>query len=105
MKYSGKVGLSRKSVEVSPGVYQDKIVDKLCRGDILSFSSNQNQRQDSTNDDIVITNQLSIVADKDLVANVNRIVYATLHGTKWRVSSATYRYPRIILNLGGVYNE
>ena len=57
------------------------------------------------NEDLVIANDLSIVADPYAKKNFHSIRYATYMGTKWRVRMVKEAYPRLTLVLGGVYND
>ena len=63
----------------------------------------QNQSQ-STNDNLNINRQISIVADQFAYDNIGFIRYAEFMGSKWKVTSAEPQQPRIVLTLGGVYN-
>ena len=56
------------------------------------------------NDNINISNRISIVADPYAIQNFHTMRYATFMGTKWKVKSVNVNYPRLILSLGGVWN-
>lgn len=40
-----------------------------------------------------------------LIENLPYILYVTYAGNKWKVTSVDLQHPRVILEIGGVYNE
>ena len=62
------------------------------------------QTSDKVNDDINISNEISVVADDFADKNLHAMKYVVLKGTKWKISSIELQYPRLILSIGGVYN-
>ena len=57
------------------------------------------------NDDINISNEISIVADPFANQNFHSMRYVEFMGTKWKVSKVDASlYPRLTLSVGGVYN-
>lgn len=102
-KFCGKIGYATM-VEESPGVWIEKIVERQHFGDWVSNTAKL-QSQEGLNDDLVIANDLSIVADPYAKKNFHSIRYATYMGTKWRVRMVKESYPRLTLVLGGVYND
>ena len=102
-KWYGTVGFA-KTVETEPGLWEEDIVEGNYYGDILSnFRKLQNSGE--VNDDVNIANKISILADPFANYNFHSIRYAEFMGTKWKVSDVEVQYPRLILTLGGVYNE
>lgn len=101
-KWHGKVGFS-DTVECEPGVWKPVVVERPYYGDVIS---NRWKRQNSggVNDDITVSNQISIVADPYANNHCSAIVYVEFMGTNWKVSDVEVQYPRLILNIGGVYN-
>lgn len=105
MKYHGMIGYDlTKEDPNEPGVYRPSFIEKPATGDVLNMSTKWKEDRDSSNDDIVLNKQVSIMMDPFITENFSRIRYVEYMGTKWRVESATPQYPRIILTLGGVYN-
>lgn len=43
--------------------------------------------------------------DQFAVENVGNMRYATYMNSKWKITDVEVEYPRLILTLGGVYNE
>lgn len=104
-KYNGKVGFAETS-EIPPdsGIFKEVITEKgPYHGDILD-STGRMVLADNINVDIKVTNRISIIADPYARMNYHSIRYAYYMGLKWRVSSVQAVYPRLILNLGDVYN-
>lgn len=104
MKFSGKIGFWYDDVEVVPGSYQPKVVEKLYRGDILKMYWNHQPVSNQQNDNITLNNQLSILSDLYLQKNWPSIRYVVWNGTKFKVTKVEPGYPRVILDVGGVYN-
>lgn len=105
MKFSGKIGFWINDVETKPGVYKSNIVERLYTGDVKKnirrFQSAENQQ----NENLRVNNQLSIISDLYMQKNWSSIKYVTWNGVNWAVSSIDIgNYPRVILELGGVYN-
>ena len=101
-KYHGKIGFSITE-EIRPGIYDQRITERQYKGDIL-----QNQRRweagELMNDDVNVSNRISIVADEYAYANFGNIRYAQFMNSMWKVTSIEVNRPRIVLSLGGVYN-
>lgn len=101
-KYFGKIGYAM-TVETSPSVWTEEFVEKNYYGDVLNFTRRY-QNSGKVNDDVTITNRISIVADPFAYANLGFIRYLTYMGVKWKVESVEIEYPRLVLSLGGIYN-
>lgn len=102
MRYCGKVGFS-ESKEAVPGVWIDGITERTYYGDVLS-NKYANQSSGNVNDNILVNNIISIMADAYFYTNLNAIKYIEWFGTLWRVSNVEIDRPRVKLTLGGVYN-
>lgn len=104
-KFYGKIGYARTE-ETSPGVWKNNIVtDKMYYGDIIQNSRRLQSSSDQLNDDISVVNKISILSDPYAVENFHSMRYIEFMGTKWKVSHVEVQYPRLILTLGGVYND
>lgn len=101
-KWSGNIGYA-KTVETAPGVWQEKYVEKKAYGDMLRRSW-QFPGSEHLNNDVSISNQLSIVACRFAVENSAYLKYAVINGVRWKVTDIELSYPRLTLTLGGVYN-
>ncbi len=102
-KYCGKIGYA-VTKKMKPGVFVEVIDERQHFGDLVT-NTVKIQNRDVLNDDIVIANDISIVADPYAKQNFHSIRYATYMGVKWKVTMVKEAYPRLILVLGGVYNE
>ena len=105
-KYYGKVGYA-ETIKTAPGVYTDRttIVERPYSGDYVRNMSSRNTPSGDVNDDIVIENAISIVADPYAYEHFHNIKYVTSMGAKWKVTSVEIQHPRLILTTGGIYNE
>lgn len=89
--------------EKSPGVMMEIPVPRRYRGDLLE-NARRLVSTDQANDDLTISNRISIVADPYARDNFHAIRYVEFMGTKWKVTNVSVEYPRLVLTLGGVYN-
>ncbi|MCD8090085.1 MAG: hypothetical protein LUD81_05590 [Clostridiales bacterium] len=102
-KFYGSIGYG-ETTETSPGVWEEVITERKYFGDVLQFTRRWENGQ-GLNDDLNISNKISIVADPFAYEHFHTMRYAEWLGAKWKVSSVEVAYPRLILNIGGVYNE
>lgn len=101
-KFYGKIGYAI-SKETTPGVWVEEIVERSYYGDVIR-NIRRLQGSENLNDDINVSNEISIVADAFANQNFYSMRYVEYMGAKWKVSSVEVKYPRLILNMGGVYN-
>lgn len=101
-KWFGKIGYA-VTEETTPGVWVAQITERNYYGDIIR-NTRRLQTSDKLNDDINVSNEISIVADPFARDNFHAMRYIEFMGTRWKVSSVEVQYPRLILSLGGVYN-
>lgn len=101
-KWFGKIGYA-ETVETKPGVWEEKITPREYYGDLLR-NSRRLQSTDQVNDDINISNEISIVADPYANEHFYAMRYAEFSGAKWKITNVEVQYPRLILTLGGVWN-
>ena len=102
MKWHGVIGFS-DTVEEEPGIWIDDILEHTYYGDILR-NTRSLQNSGGVNDDINVSNQISIIADPYAMRTFHSIRYVEFMGTKWKVTNVEVQYPRLILTIGGVYN-
>ena len=103
MRYSGRIGYF-ETVETKPGYYEEKIIPRKYQGDVVR-TTKRNQLTTKVNDDIMVSNSLSIVADPYAREHFFQIKCAEWQGTWWEVTSVEVQFPRLILELGGPSNE
>ncbi len=103
-KYCGLIGYSiTEESPTMPGVFLPKIVEIKHFGDIVKERSKWEQTT-YQNDNITISNKLSIVANSYISENYGYMKYAVINGVRWTITNISLEYPRVILTLGGVYN-
>ena len=101
-KYYGAIGF-KESVETSPGIWEDRITERYYYGN-LEHNSRRWENSGNQNDDLTISNRLSIIADAYAYQNFHAIVYAQFKGIKWKINTVEVEHPRLILQIGGEYN-
>jgi hypothetical protein len=103
MKFYGNIGFS-ESIETSPDIWTPTIKEYPYYGDVETFGRGRNSGTD-INDQITVSNRISIVADPYAREHFFDMVYICWQGAKWKVSNVDVEFPRLILTLGGVFNE
>lgn len=102
-KFYGKIGFATECDETVAGVYQEDYTEREYYGDLLR-NNRSLQSADQVNDDITISNEISIVADPYARDHFYAMRYVCFMGAKWKVAKVEVQYPRLILSLGGVFN-
>ena len=102
-RYYGNIGF-QEQVETAPGVWREKIVERQYRGEITRNQLRWNSGSEM-NDDLRIDNAISIVFGPYLEQHISSIRYVTWMGSKWKVTSLSIQRPRVVLQLGGLYND
>lgn len=101
-KWFGKIGFA-ETKETKPGVWEEIITVREYYGDVTR-NTRRFQSSENLNDNIVVSNDISIVADPYAIQNFHSIRYIEFMGTKWKVDNVEVSYPRLILTLGEIYN-
>lgn len=101
-KWYGKIGYA-ESVEVEPGDWKERIIEKSYYGDMYR-NARLLQNSGGINDNINIANQISIVADPYANDHIFAMRYVEFQGAKWKISNVEVQYPRLILTVGGLWN-
>lgn len=103
-KWHGTVGYIRP-VKTSPGVYTNETVERNYYGDIIRNSRGWSTSSEGTNDNLTLNNQISILADSFATENSGFMKYVEIMGAKWKITNIEIQYPRLVLTIGGLYNE
>lgn len=103
MRFAGKIGFVR-TVETEGSVWQEVCEEKRYKGDIVR-DARRWEKPTEVNDNITVSNEITIVADKYLLSNYAFIKYVVLDRVKWKVNYIELNRPRIRLTIGGLYNE
>lgn len=101
-RFCGIVGFA-ETRETRPGVWEEIMTERQYYGDVVR-NIRKLQSTSQLNDNIDVSNNISIVADPYANQNFHAIRYVIFMGTKWKVSNVEVQYPRLILTVGGVYN-
>lgn len=102
-KFYGNIGFVTTS-EVEPGIWDEQVITRPYYGD-LTRNTSRFQPSDGVNDNINISNNISIIADPFANENFQHMRYVEFMGAKWKITNVEIQYPRMILTVGGVYND
>jgi hypothetical protein len=103
-KFFGAIGYGT-SVETptGSGIYVDNIVERDYYGDVIR-NSRRLESGSKVNFDISVSNSISVVADAYANENFTAIRYIRWMGALWIVTTVEVQRPRLLLELGGVYD-
>ena len=98
-RWCGKIGFAEQ-VEIAHSVWTEKITERTYRGDVLR---NTRRLMDSQqiNDNISISNQISVVADAYIHDHFINMRWIEFMGAKWKATQVdASQSPRLIITLG-----
>lgn len=100
-RFSGKLGfvITRETEE---GVWLEDVVEIPVKGTIRSLWV-RNDNNASVNTDLRLTNEISVLMDTKIKTHLETLKYVVWKGSKWEVQSIGVNYPRLTINLGGLY--
>lgn len=101
-KFYGKIGYAVTS-ETKPGVWEEGITERNYSGDVIR-NTRRWQSGPNLNDDLIINNTISILADPFADLNFHTMRYIEWMSAKWKITNVEVQRPRLILTVGGVYN-
>lgn len=101
-RFCGKVGYA-ETVEKAPGVWEDVVTERVYYGDVVR-NTVRSQNGSSVNDDLSVSNSISVLADEYANGRFFAIKYVEWAGVLWSVNTVEIQSPRLLLQLGGVYN-
>ena len=101
-KVYGKIGFV-ETAETTPGIWEPTVIERDYSGN-LERNSSHRDTPNNINDNLNISNSLSIVADPYALNHFYSMEYVVFSGIKWKISDVEVQYPRLILTFGGVYN-
>lgn len=105
MKFHGTIGFWIDDEELAEGVYAPHIVERHgYHGDVLRNMVRAQPVSNQQNDDLVVNNRLSILSDLYLQHHWSSVRYVIWNGSMLRVTNVDVGYPRITLDVGGVYH-
>lgn len=103
MRFCGVIGFAN-TVDNHNGVWTEEIVERRYTGLVLR-NTRRWESSGSVNDNVNISNSISIIADSYAYENAYSIRYVEWMGSKWKVTDIDIERPRLVLSIGGVYND
>ncbi len=104
-KYYGKIGFAEVVEDKNePGVWVERMTEKPYSGDILK-NRRRLEGSEFLHDNVNVSNQFSILSDPYALNHFHSMRYLTWCGTKWKIVNVQVEYPRLILDISGVYND
>lgn len=100
-RFSGKLGFVMTQ-ETEEGVWLENIVELSAKGTIRSLYV-RNDNNTTVNTNLRLTNEISILLDSKIQTYLETLKYVVYKGSKWEVQSIGVNYPRLTINLGGLY--
>lgn len=100
-RFSGKLGFVMTH-ETEAGVWLEDVVELPVKGTIRSLYT-RNDNSSSVNTNLRLTNEISILMDTKIKSYLETLKYVVWKGSKWEVQSIGVNYPRLTVNLGGLY--
>lgn len=102
-KFLGVVGYV-ELVETVPGVWVEVATERRYSGNIIKNTQRWEDGK-AFNATPVINNVISIIADQFAYLHLHTIRYVKWAGVLWKITNIEVQRPRLVLTLGGVYNE
>lgn len=101
-KFFGKVGFEVLK-ETKPSTWTPRIIEREYVGDVIK-NFRRMEAGDGVNENISLSNEISIVADPYAINHIHDLRYVHYLGGNWKVTGVDVEYPRLKLSIGGVYN-
>lgn len=102
-KWFGRIGFA-ESVETAPGVWEEKITKRNYYGE-MTRNTRRLQSTEYLNDEITISNEISILADPYATNHFHSIRYVEFSEVAWKVTNVEVQFPRLVLTLGGIHTR
>lgn len=88
--------------ETEEGVWLEDKIEIPIKGTIRSLYV-RNDNNSSVNANLRLTNEVSILLNSKIQMYLETLKYVVWKGSKWEVQSIGVNYPRLTINLGGLY--
>ena len=102
-KFYGEIGYV-ETTETESGVWVENIIKRNYYGDLIR-NTRSLVSSGNVNDNINISNEISILADPYANEHFHSMRYVEFMGAKWKITNVEVKYPRLILTIGGLYNN
>lgn len=103
-RWHGRIGfVITVQDEIKPSKWVGKAIEKQYYGEILKNNFRW-ESGSSVNDDINISNRISVIADNYITSNLQCMKYIEISGAFWKINSIDIQAPRLILEIGGIWN-
>lgn len=104
-KFYGVIGfITTEEKPLGSGIYKSVASERVYSGD-LSTVYRKWVDGNKVNSDVNLTTQISVIADPFLYSNIGYTRYVVINNCKWKVNSVSVAYPRVILEVGNLYND
>lgn len=100
-RFSGKLGFVMTR-ETEEGVWLEDKFEIPVKGTIRSLYI-RNDNNASVNTNLRLTNEISVLLNSKIQTHLETLKYVVWKGSKWEVQSIGVNYPRLTINLGGLY--
>ena len=100
-RFSGKLGFVMTR-ETEEGVWLEDKIEIPAKGTIRSLYVRTDNNA-SVNSNLRLTNEISILLNSNISTYLETLKYVVWKGSKWEVQSIGVNYPRLTINLGGLY--
>ena len=101
-RFADIIGIAT-TVEVTPGIFKEVFTEITYVGDVIRNTRRWQEGQ-KVNDDLVVNNRISIVADAYALDHFSEMRYVKLNGVLWKITDIEILKPRLVLTLGGRFN-
>ena len=88
--------------ETAEGVWLEEQIEIRVKGTIRSLYV-RNDNSSSVNTNLRLTNEVSILLNTKIQTYLDTLKYVVWKGSKWEVQTIGVNYPRLTINLGGLY--
>lgn len=102
-RWFGAIGFA-EMMETSPGIHKQVITERQYYGEVLR-NTFRYQGADQVNDNVNVSNEISIVSDLFAETHFHAIAYVEFMGSRWKVSNVEVARPRLKLTIGGLYTN
>ncbi len=101
-QFYGEIGFA-DTVETTPGVWEDVIIEKKFRGDVP-----RNAARSSSGDNVIpdpsLGSRVRLVGTKFAFANAKKMRYIRFEGELWTIENIEINRPRLEIGMGEIYD-